>query len=707
MPQKLIRLTSETGDGIFNGIFNQEIVIKENSSIALQSLSVERLSKTLNINGDNNLVNVSSNGVDFEAGRILPFGEFNKGNQQELFDNIGVAMNSKANAFITPHPEYTWGLQHGVTSANEISGVVEVISRISPFYQIQIFDSIDISPEGMMSFVDPNAGFRENGPGIGDNVAVWQKFEDDASGFAERGMFRDSNTSSGGGTGPNINEAYVYGNQAITKSTGAFRVRLKKLVDRGGVPSFTMGLVKGDAGLIKLQQGSVTLADLEYAIRVNGPTTQMQVKRQLGGDFATTVSPVNYTYSVPGKSQLGDVLDIRVASGTIRGHISSQVNVEESAYYDLENGGQNYVQFNPTANVTFSSSALDLGPIAKFKTTTDQAGLDGQWYAPKPGSTTEWYRYFSAPQTDRDFRSGEAVVGVDGVISVGTSTQTLTPPVLGELNVIPAVPAAAPVVTSLGNMINYEPEEDYYWAIFMHEGVDNCVLDLVGVTLDPIGKNGDFLETATLPGNAFNQSLTTGYSVIDDLPVQENAQMGYDEPNFTKAYVQFGQASDDRIVSSYLGFNDNFLFGPYVPPSVGMFPFNQNGQQSTEYAQDIGYEFTADQVDDNEDDADNYIVDTQTFTLDSFDSFGLSALERSANSGGSRRNIIATIPITEVSIPGSTNSIIQFQPATLNYIAIKNRGDMVTRQIRCRLLSGRYKPVKTEGLASLVLLIEE
>jgi len=704
MPQKLIRLTSEKGDGIFNGIFNQEIVIKENSSIALQSLSVERLSKTLNLNGDNNRVALSSDGTIIQVGNIVPFGEYDKGNQTELFRNIGAAMNVGANAFISPRPEYTWGLQHAVTSVNETSGALQVLSRISPFYQIQIFDSIDIAPEGMMSFVDPNAGLRENGPGIGENVAVWQKFEDDASGFAERGMWRDSNTSSGGGTGPNINEAYVYGSQAITKSTGAFRVRLKKLVDRGGVPSFTMGLVKGDAGLIKLQQGSVTLADLEYAIRVNGPTTQMQVKRELGGDFATTVSPVNYTYSVPGKSQLGDVLDIRVAAGTIRGHISSQVNAAESAYYDLENGGQNYVQFNPTANVTFSSSALDLGPIAKFKTTTDQAGLDGQWYAPKPGSTTEWYRYFSAPQTDRDFRSGEAVVGVDGVISVGTSTQTLTPPVLGELNVIPAVPAAAPVVTSLGNMINYEPAEDYYWAIFMHEGKDNCVLDLVGVTLDPFGKFGGNLKTSTLPGNAFDQRLTTGYSVITDLPEQENAQMGDDAPDFTEAQVDFGK---DGIVSSYLGFNQRILFDPEIPPSVGMFPFNQNGQPSTEYAQDIGYEFTADQVDDNEDDADNYIVDTQTFTLDSFDSFGLSALERSANSGGSRRNIIATIPITEVSIAGSTNSIIQFQPATLNYIAIKNRGDMVTRQIRCRLLSGRYKPVKTEGLASLVLLIEE
>ena len=81
-------------------------------------------------------------------------------------------------------------------------------------------------------------------------------------------------------------------------------------------------------------------------------------------------------------------------------------------------------------------------------------------------------------------------------------------------------------------------------------------------------------------------------------------------------------------------------------------------------------------------------------------------MERAAGSGGSRRNIIATVPINEVPIAGSGNSIIQFQPGTINYVGIKNKGDVVTRQIRCRLLTGMYRGVKTEGLASIVLLIK-
>jgi hypothetical protein len=42
--QKLIRLTSDSQDGVFSSTFNEDILIKKDSDIALQSLSVERKS---------------------------------------------------------------------------------------------------------------------------------------------------------------------------------------------------------------------------------------------------------------------------------------------------------------------------------------------------------------------------------------------------------------------------------------------------------------------------------------------------------------------------------------------------------------------------------------------------------------------------------------------------------------------------------------
>jgi hypothetical protein len=228
-------------------------------------------------------------------------------------------------------------------------------------------------------------------------------------------------------------------------------------------------------------------------------------------------------------------------------------------------------------------------------------------------------------------------------------------------------------------------------------------LDLVGVTLDPIGPNNQNINTPFRLGNAFDQELTNGRSEIADLPMQSVGDEDGPEPQFTPAVKL------DPIVSSFLGFDQSDLLGAKSLGAVMLTPRGEDGDvdDDSEYLQGRGYAFTGQNLFDNAYDADTYLIDTQTFTLDSFDSFGLDNGQRNANSGGSRRNIIATIPVSEQPIPGSTNSLIQYEPSTLNYIQIKNRGDIVTRQIRCRLLTGTYNPVRTEGLSSIVLLIKE
>ena len=99
MVQKLIRLTSNSGDGIFNGIFNEEIEIKENSEIALQSLSVERQSAEIIITNENGALTFSSVGATGtplapnQSGQVIPQGAFNRTNYLDLLKNISEAFN--------------------------------------------------------------------------------------------------------------------------------------------------------------------------------------------------------------------------------------------------------------------------------------------------------------------------------------------------------------------------------------------------------------------------------------------------------------------------------------------------------------------------------------------------------------------------------------------------------------------------------------
>lgn len=599
MPQKLIRLTSDSGDGVFKGIFNQEIEIKEDSEIALQSLSVERQSSSVQITGDNNIVSFASmdataEGNEFETnqnGNIIPFGVYDKSNTLTFFQNVTAAMNRVCNAFTGDINQ--WGIQHSVAATKTgSSGRVKVAARLSPFYQIQTWDTIrDASRIKGMSFTQNLTSVELSVPN-NEICNIWSEFKTE-----EFGMWRESDTTTGGGgSEPEFNESYVYGTEAITKSTGAFRARFKHLnTDGAGTANFTMGLVKGDEGLAKLRAATFKLEDFHYAIRVRGHSTPIQYVNQVGStsaDFKTSATPVNYGTD-NWTDQLNDVLDIRIGSGNISGIVTSQVSAGD-----------------------------------------------------------------------------------------------------------------APIETLMSPMIGYDATADYYWVIAIHEGKAKCVLDLVGVTLDPIGPNGANLGTSANPLNAFKQGLTTGFSAITNLPIQNVTQVGgrgVRGEEFTPAAVF------NPIVAKYMGFPQGKLINASILPVATLLPFSKSGNTLLQdaYAQRIGYIFLADFGFDNSYDSDTYIIDTQTFTLESYDSYGLSAAERNANSGGSRRNIIATIPVTEVPIPGTSNSIIQYEPSTQNYVQIKNRGDIVTRQIRCRLLSGMYQPVKTEGLASIVLLIKE
>ena len=567
MPTKLIRLTSDSGDGVFNGIFNEEILIKQDSEIALQSLSVERLSSEIILNEVSSLIEFSSIGSAAKPAvgnqtTNVDSGKYDRNNSDQLLGIIGDVMNEVCNLNSAIGQ---WGIQHKATINTD--GNVLIGARISPFYQIQ-------KPENCDFVVD-------NAPVVNDiidaeKVNVWEEFQ-----AGMPGMWRATDTTTGGGgSEPSLKESYVYGNEPCVKSTGVFRTRFKRLNTNGaGTASFTMGLVKGADGLSKLKASSFTLADCVYAIRANGHNSPMQYLNVKGGTWIDTVSPVNHTTASWGLN-LNDVMDITFLDGTVAGVISSQT-------------------------------------------------------------------------------------------------------------------AGTPTVTTLANAIDYDVGEDYYWFISLHENKDNCVLDLTGVTLDPWYGFG-----IDPPASIRTDNIAPGIieqSEIDGLPLYDF--LGIDDP-FTPSL------NLSTKLAKYLGFSSDYLPGLKVMPQVEVEYNDENDDPESTFNQRIGYQWIATEGFDNQYDSDTYIVDTQTFTLDAYDSYGLSAVERAAGSGGSRRNIIATVPINETPIAGSGNSIIQFQPATMNYVGIKNKGDVVTRQIRCRLLTGMYRGVKTEGLASIVLLIK-
>jgi len=558
MPQKLIRLTSSSGDGVFNGLFNEDIIIPENSEIALQSLSLERRSASININGNNNTLRFQAVGltlpdVPTNSGDVIPLATYTNRDEISILNAVTNALNRNSSMLTTPA---SMNIAWEVGQAN--GGETEIRARPSPFYTIS-----DIIPS--FAVMDRSVTMNVNADAEPVRVDDFQ--------VGEKGMFRDTDTTTN-----NIAECYTYGKVPFIQSTGSLRCRFKRLNTNGaGTTSCIIGIVKGTAGLAKLQNATFTEADLEYQIKVNGHNTAMQYKLK-GGAYVDTVTPINHTVTDPGN--INDVLEIIADNGSLMGQIHQD----------------------------------------------------------------------------------------------GVTPQTQLP------------------------RLDMEEGVNYYYVISIFEGSNNLVLDNCAVSLSPfsIAESGSAVP-AMLENTALPETVSSLPTVIQ-----------YDRNTVLTGALNFQRDElPNQALANFLGFPSNILRkNKYYEEEPKVSVNNPLQLLQPNYDLTLGFKWKSPKTFSLSREPDNYIVDTQTFTLDSYDSYGIqSSALRNANSGGSRRNILATVAAETVPIEGTASSLLQYEPNTLYYIRIKNRGAIVTRQMRFRLLSSQYQAVEVENMAAMTLLI--
>lgn len=585
MPQKLIRLTSDTGDGVFSGLFSEDLIIKEDSEICLQSLSVERASSAINIDGGNN--EITFNNVLPEndiSTSVIPYASYDRSNNTELLQSITDALARSASM------EYNDSEMNVQWKVSEINGYTEIGAKISPFWNVNNFSGrLTAAGQPTSGEVLYNYGMRYNNPTKqnvtnAENVKIGGTSEDpDDGGSFENYLYRDTTSAVG-----NVNECNVYSKIPFIKSTGALRLRLNRLVqDATNHTAFLMGLTN-EAGLEKLRAGTITETDFVYAITCPQPsaanTAFIKVKAGLTATYVdTTAYPVNYG---AGSRLERDILEITLVKGVLKGQ--------------------------------------------------------------------HW---------------------VNGVVAPNEFTEL---PLQQE-------------------------GEDLYFCVAPISGEATCRLDKVQVSLDPwVDLEGMLSKNPVryIP-ERFQPTSIVG-PIVPPLQGRSTAV----EPTITLS----------PELMTHIGFPNSVYLSSKNPanqPQLKVGTQLVKGGNTDQTGQSIGYNLVTgfswrgSKAYNSSDDANTYIIESQTFTLDSYDSYGLNLQDRRANGGGSRRNILATIPIAEVPIGTTGGGIIQYEPPTLYYIAIKNRGDIVTRQIRFRLLNNQYQPIKTEGLTQMVILVKD
>ena len=91
---KLVRLTTTNPLCIFDNQFRDEILLKPNSQIALQNISIETFNSTIEIDSQNNQINFSVNGDAFSKQIILNYGEYDASNASDLLNEIKNKINA-------------------------------------------------------------------------------------------------------------------------------------------------------------------------------------------------------------------------------------------------------------------------------------------------------------------------------------------------------------------------------------------------------------------------------------------------------------------------------------------------------------------------------------------------------------------------------------------------------------------------------------
>jgi hypothetical protein len=304
---KLLRLSTTDNNCIFNTSFNEDIILKPNSKIALQNISFETVNTSVIINSLNNVINFQ---LTAATPKTITLNEetYTSVNFQDLFDDITNKMNKSL--------ELT-GKQIGT---QYLAGV-NTDGRVSIAYKR--------GPYAWTNTLYANTANVSNTAG---------------------GIIDTGNTPN---TVDTTNK-YFMGTK-FGKGCSVWRVRLRKLIDNASGlldNGFEMGLSK-DAPSIWSASANMTDAQRFYSISVERPTAFYEYRNDGTTPTISAFTPEKFASATRTNN---DVLEISLNLGKIEGRIyqdtggtrllfSVDYNINDDLYpYIIFRGNSNFIR---------------------------------------------------------------------------------------------------------------------------------------------------------------------------------------------------------------------------------------------------------------------------------------------------------------------------------------------------------------------------
>ena len=467
------------GEAIFRSLFNEDILIKPDSEIAMQSVSLNKRMEIIEIdsNSDELTFQILDGTTTETVGGVITqyggehlinikHGTYTKSNFLDLFNDIQTKMNQ----------------QLGVPSAKEFGTEIRV----------------GLTSEEKLAFQLEKTNNMNFGSGNG-NTKVGVKTQ---SLGGRASLVIDSTTD---GASLLLAKHFAYSTTNFSKGCGQFSARLGLFTNLStSTPAgCVLGLVEDtDINRTKLLNSTILLSDITYGIRTsvnNISTHDYVVKTSLGGDFVdgpTVLQPVDNS---AGDEVNNDVLFIRLNKGKIQLGTwdktgGGRIRVGASVDYDFGTSGseKSYIPvigiFGDSTTTRLETGKTSITPYNSDTYTQDDFDsneLLGDGLPQIRVANSTYKLIFGSPTLSNflGFHQLQNSLQNDGTTSIftsngifnkhiGTSTylvELLSPVILnsyhsfskGRKNILANIPVSERIMNGSGQ-IQYEPNNLFY-----------------------------------------------------------------------------------------------------------------------------------------------------------------------------------------------------------------------------------------------------
>jgi len=274
---RLLRLTTENENAIFDATFNEDFVVPKDAKIALQNVSVEAKTDTITIDSQNSTIRyqVSSYG---ETTVTLTNGVYTGSNATDLFDDIQDRLNANTGFVELLNNRRELGMEWRCQLNNQQKVVIEYeLGEVGEFEEQWLYDDTKVKR------------FTSAG-------GLWSKL-----------------TGEPAGTGVDANMIYPF---FISRGCGFTRGKIYTLENAGATIADENGFLIGLSNTLITDNSQLEIGNITYGLRVNidaGGT------RSYGWIENGVETPSAVTVGYVGDGDVNnDFIEVEISNGKVR-----------------------------------------------------------------------------------------------------------------------------------------------------------------------------------------------------------------------------------------------------------------------------------------------------------------------------------------------------------------------------------------------------